>query len=326
MSPPAFDPLPTEQAVAMHRNLVALFSEGELRQLCFELGVDFETLSGTTKQDKAREIILLFERKDTVADLLSACKRTRPDATWPTLHTRPTDSTVAVQPFMGTFDGPRRIQSPLLIGAAAGLSVLVVVLVWLFYWPIPPAPPPTTAVPPTSIGPVGAPPIATPEFKIEQFHDPFIEEGDRPPEEAKNLARIPLYPTTKGRVKPHTTSDFVWIVACQLDLTLSNDACRATPLRVGSNGVWHEVIYVFDANDICRDFEVKIWLVNQASDERLNQLATKRFPSAEISTIDFQAPYSLKVRIGLDRNNQDIACDVEAINTPAGTTARKVRG
>lgn len=45
------------------QRLLAQFSDGELRTLCFELGVEYEDLGGRGRADNARELIALMERR-----------------------------------------------------------------------------------------------------------------------------------------------------------------------------------------------------------------------------------------------------------------------
>ncbi len=58
------------------------FDEGELRNLCFELEIDYEGLSGHSKHDKARELVLYSERHEMFAKLYSTCRELRPNASW----------------------------------------------------------------------------------------------------------------------------------------------------------------------------------------------------------------------------------------------------
>ncbi len=58
------------------------FDDSELRDLSFDLGVDYEALPGRSKQDKARELIAHLERRDRIAELVQACYRLRPRAPW----------------------------------------------------------------------------------------------------------------------------------------------------------------------------------------------------------------------------------------------------
>jgi hypothetical protein len=58
------------------------FDQDELQSICFELGVDFENLKPGGKQTKAREMVLYFERRRRVHQLVEAAYRRRPDAPW----------------------------------------------------------------------------------------------------------------------------------------------------------------------------------------------------------------------------------------------------
>lgn len=58
------------------------FSEGELRTLCFDLGVDYEDLPGRGKTSKARELIAYLERRGRLQDLIKIGQLQRPDADW----------------------------------------------------------------------------------------------------------------------------------------------------------------------------------------------------------------------------------------------------
>ena len=46
------------------------FSDGELRTLCFDLGVAYEDLPGSGKADKARELVDYMDRHERLADLV----------------------------------------------------------------------------------------------------------------------------------------------------------------------------------------------------------------------------------------------------------------
>lgn len=58
--------------------IVEHFNESELRNLCFDLGVDFESLGGQGKADKARELVAFFERRGLIAILVRTCRQQRP--------------------------------------------------------------------------------------------------------------------------------------------------------------------------------------------------------------------------------------------------------
>jgi len=65
------------------RELLAVrFSAGELRTLCFDMGVDYDDLPGEGKADKARELVGFCERHDELVKLVETGKRLRPDVAW----------------------------------------------------------------------------------------------------------------------------------------------------------------------------------------------------------------------------------------------------
>ncbi len=66
--------------------LVDHYSEGELRTLCFDLGVDYESLPPGGKADKARELVAYLERRDRILDLLQVGQRLRPDVDWSQIY------------------------------------------------------------------------------------------------------------------------------------------------------------------------------------------------------------------------------------------------
>jgi hypothetical protein len=77
--------------------LVERFNDGELRTFCFDLGVDYDDLSGSGKADKARELVNHLERRDALFELVRVGQHTRPDVPWLKIETtdpqpgRPTD-------------------------------------------------------------------------------------------------------------------------------------------------------------------------------------------------------------------------------------------
>jgi hypothetical protein len=56
------------------------FNDNELRDLCFELGIDYERLLGEGKAAKARELVAYCQRCDRLAELEQAAQRMRPGA------------------------------------------------------------------------------------------------------------------------------------------------------------------------------------------------------------------------------------------------------
>ncbi|MCA9957527.1 MAG: response regulator [Ardenticatenaceae bacterium] len=56
------------------------FNEEELLDLCFDLNVDYESLGGTGKRGKSRELINTARRHGRFYDLVESCQRARPFA------------------------------------------------------------------------------------------------------------------------------------------------------------------------------------------------------------------------------------------------------
>jgi hypothetical protein len=77
MVEPSFDY--HEQLAELRRIIVHHFSIGELQTLCFDLGVDYESLPGEGKADKAREFVFQLVRERRMAQFIEICRRLRPD-------------------------------------------------------------------------------------------------------------------------------------------------------------------------------------------------------------------------------------------------------
>lgn len=63
----------------LRRKLVNHFSASELRDLCFDLGIDYENLPRTGKLELAREMVAYLERRRRIPDLLEKISRLRPE-------------------------------------------------------------------------------------------------------------------------------------------------------------------------------------------------------------------------------------------------------
>ena len=66
--------------------IVDTFDDEELRNLCFELRVDYDNLRGEGKASKARELVAHMDRRGEMARLLDAIKDSRPNLSIP--HTK----------------------------------------------------------------------------------------------------------------------------------------------------------------------------------------------------------------------------------------------
>ena len=81
--PPKTKATPTETyRASLRKNLVEWFNDSELHDLCFDMGVDYESLKGEAKSDKARELVAYCERRQIVPDLVVKCKELRPNVSW----------------------------------------------------------------------------------------------------------------------------------------------------------------------------------------------------------------------------------------------------
>lgn len=65
----------------LYREVVARFNKDELDTLCFDLGVDHESLP-STRTGLARELIALCERRGSILDLVAACQKRNSDFSW----------------------------------------------------------------------------------------------------------------------------------------------------------------------------------------------------------------------------------------------------
>lgn len=68
----------TNQLTQLHQQINAHFNEGELRDLCFNLKVEHDSLGGRGKADNARELVAYMERRGRLPDLMAAVKAARP--------------------------------------------------------------------------------------------------------------------------------------------------------------------------------------------------------------------------------------------------------
>lgn len=59
------------------------FSEGEIREVCFDLEIPYDELSGRGKREKVMELIGYLERRNRLADLLELGRQLRPNVNWP---------------------------------------------------------------------------------------------------------------------------------------------------------------------------------------------------------------------------------------------------
>jgi hypothetical protein len=74
------DITPESSVLTLRRVLTDTFSEQELRLLCFDLGIDFEDLRGTTLEAKMVSLVDYLQRRSRLEELIVYVRRERPGA------------------------------------------------------------------------------------------------------------------------------------------------------------------------------------------------------------------------------------------------------
>lgn len=87
----------TQFLSALRRGILDSFSLNEIQSLCFDLGVDYESLGGEGREAKARELITYFNRRGRLSELIRYCVEARPNYPWPQMK-RHISSTQSPQP------------------------------------------------------------------------------------------------------------------------------------------------------------------------------------------------------------------------------------
>ncbi len=67
----------------LRRGIVECFGTSDLKVLCADLGIDYESLGGETKETKALELISYMKRHGRMTELLQYCASAFPRHTWP---------------------------------------------------------------------------------------------------------------------------------------------------------------------------------------------------------------------------------------------------
>jgi hypothetical protein len=68
--------------IKLRENMYNAFTRSELRDVCFDMDVDYESLSGDTKGDDVRELIALCERSGRINELITMCSKRRSNVSW----------------------------------------------------------------------------------------------------------------------------------------------------------------------------------------------------------------------------------------------------
>ena len=104
------------------------FDESELRDLCFDLQINYEDLPGQSRRDKTRELVTFCQRRRQLPELVEACRQLRPNVSWPYVAFAP-ESQAEVGPLIpeSVF---RRVRSRAWLAAGSLLIVAVLFSLW----------------------------------------------------------------------------------------------------------------------------------------------------------------------------------------------------
>mgnify|MGYP006921589069 CR=1 FL=1 len=73
--------LSTQTLVRLRRNLALLFNLGELKTICFDLGIDYENFH-PLKDEFTRELVIYCKKRGRINELIQLCKELRPLNEW----------------------------------------------------------------------------------------------------------------------------------------------------------------------------------------------------------------------------------------------------
>ncbi len=113
------------------------FSESDLRDLCFKLGVDYDALPGRGTGDKTRELVEYFRRRGQLPRLIDVCRQLRPNAPWQDVFLT-AEEALLVPPSIAEVvdqDGQAitvgETESPIVEGEPSG-TIIALALGWFF--------------------------------------------------------------------------------------------------------------------------------------------------------------------------------------------------
>jgi len=95
-----------EILTGLRKTIDKRFNEGELRTLCFDLGVDYDGLPGQGKVDKARELVSFLERRDRIPELVETGKQLRPDISWGSVYKVPPEQILVLKDPLPALEKP----------------------------------------------------------------------------------------------------------------------------------------------------------------------------------------------------------------------------
>ena len=74
--------IPNYKLPLLRQFLAERLNDEELREMCFDLHVDYESLGGESKAGKLRELLTYFDHRRRIHELVEIGKRLRPDIPW----------------------------------------------------------------------------------------------------------------------------------------------------------------------------------------------------------------------------------------------------
>jgi hypothetical protein len=114
------------------------FSESEIQDLCYDLGVEYESLSGDNKNDTVRELIEHFERLVELPKLIKYCSEKRPNVPWDEIAAAVREEKVSKRfklSQIGLSNPSNRELKPLTIGVVVAVVLVVIIGTYLAFRP-----------------------------------------------------------------------------------------------------------------------------------------------------------------------------------------------
>ena len=71
-----------QSRIELREKISQLFDASEIKTMCFDLSIDYDSLSGDNKADKVRELVGFCERHHRVGDLVNYCQKHRVGVQW----------------------------------------------------------------------------------------------------------------------------------------------------------------------------------------------------------------------------------------------------
>jgi hypothetical protein len=118
--------------------LMKHFNESDIRQICFDLGVDFEKLSGDNKVDLVISLIEEFNNQGKIPELIQACSMVRENVSWDQIaaaEKEEKESKSFKLPQAVSFSPSSRELKPQIIGIAVVVVLVVIIGAYFAFRP-----------------------------------------------------------------------------------------------------------------------------------------------------------------------------------------------